>query len=51
VPLVLCLLGLSAWPALVSQRAFGGGRATAQFSAFEAETTMQQTKMLLVEGK
>ena len=27
VPLVLCLLGLSAWPNLISQRAFGGGHA------------------------
>jgi NADH-quinone oxidoreductase subunit M len=27
VPLVLCLLALSAWPNLISQRAFGGGHA------------------------
>ncbi|HZT92826.1 MAG TPA: NADH-quinone oxidoreductase subunit M [Gaiellaceae bacterium] len=27
VPLLLCLVGLSAWPNLVSHRAFGGGRA------------------------
>src|SRR5439155_23401922 len=30
VPLVLCLLELSAWPALISPRAFGGGHAAAQ---------------------
>jgi NADH:ubiquinone oxidoreductase subunit 4 (subunit M) len=30
VPLVLCLLGLSAWPNLISQRAFGGGHAVAR---------------------
>jgi NADH-quinone oxidoreductase subunit M len=29
VPLVLCLLGLSAWPNLISGRAFAGGNATA----------------------
>jgi NADH-quinone oxidoreductase subunit M len=28
VPLVLCLLGLSAWPNLISQRAFAGNQAT-----------------------
>jgi len=28
VPLVLCLLGLSAWPNLISGHAFGGNRAT-----------------------
>jgi hypothetical protein len=28
VPLVLCLIGLSAWPALVSGHAFGGDHAT-----------------------
>ncbi len=28
VPLVLCLLGLSAWPNLIAGRAFGGGQAT-----------------------
>ncbi|HVC88295.1 MAG TPA: NADH-quinone oxidoreductase subunit M [Gaiellaceae bacterium] len=27
LPLVLCLIGLSAWPNLISQRAFGGGHA------------------------
>src|SRR6478752_3848789 len=27
VPLVLCLIGLSAWPNLISQRAFGGNQA------------------------
>ena len=27
VPLVLCLIGLSAWPNLISQRAFAGGHA------------------------
>ena len=30
VPLVLCLLGLSAWPNLISSRAFGGNRAVTQ---------------------
>jgi NADH-quinone oxidoreductase subunit M len=30
VPLVLCLLGLSAWPNLISGRAFAGGDARAQ---------------------
>jgi NADH-quinone oxidoreductase subunit M len=35
VPLVLCLLGLSAWPNLISQRAFGGRHATVQ-----VETTL-----------
>ena len=30
VPLVLCLLGLSAYPALISGRAFGGNHASAQ---------------------
>jgi hypothetical protein len=30
VPLVLCLLGLSAYPALISGRAFGGNQASAQ---------------------
>jgi NADH-quinone oxidoreductase subunit M len=30
VPLVLCLLGLSAWPNPISGRAFGGGKATVQ---------------------
>jgi NADH-quinone oxidoreductase subunit M len=44
VPLTLCLLGLSAWPALVSQRAFGGGRATAQLTSFEAQASMQEQK-------
>jgi NADH-quinone oxidoreductase subunit M len=29
VPLVLCLLGLSAWPNLISQRSFGGHHAKA----------------------
>jgi NADH-quinone oxidoreductase subunit M len=28
VPLVLCLIGLSAWPNLISQRAFAGDQAT-----------------------
>jgi NADH-quinone oxidoreductase subunit M len=28
VPLVLCLIGLSAWPSLISHRAFGGNQAT-----------------------
>ena len=28
VPLLLCLLGLSAWPNLISGHAFGGDRAT-----------------------
>src|SRR5262249_62353095 len=28
VPLVLCLIGLSAWPDLISHRAFGGDQAT-----------------------
>jgi NADH-quinone oxidoreductase subunit M len=27
VPLLLCLVGLSAWPNLIAHRAFGGGRA------------------------
>jgi hypothetical protein len=27
VPLVLCLIGLSAWPNLISQRSFGGNHA------------------------
>ena len=30
VPLVVCLLGLSAWPNLISSRSFGGGHATTQ---------------------
>jgi NADH-quinone oxidoreductase subunit M len=33
VPLVLCLLGLSAYPALISGRAFGGNHAAAQVRA------------------
>jgi NADH-quinone oxidoreductase subunit M len=32
VPLVLCLLGLSAWPNLVSGHAFGGNTATVRFT-------------------
>ncbi len=28
VPLVLCLIGLSAWPNLIAHRSFGGGHAT-----------------------
>jgi NADH-quinone oxidoreductase subunit M len=33
VPLVLCLIGLSAWPNLVSGRAFGGGKAQDQVNS------------------
>jgi NADH-quinone oxidoreductase subunit M len=33
VPLVLCLLGLSAWPNLVSGHSFGGGKAQDQVNA------------------
>jgi NADH-quinone oxidoreductase subunit M len=33
VPLLLCLLGLSAWPNLISGHAFGGNRATVQVIA------------------
>ena len=32
-PLVLCLLGLSAWPNLISGHAFGGGKSQQQVSA------------------
>ncbi len=33
VPLVLCLIGLSVWPNLISDRAFGGGEAAASLVA------------------
>jgi len=33
VPLVICLLGLSAWPNLISDRAFGGGQAASSLIA------------------
>jgi NADH-quinone oxidoreductase subunit M len=33
VPLVLCLVGLSVWPNLISDRAFGGGEAAASLVA------------------
>ena len=33
VPLVLCLLGLSAWPNLITSRAFGGGKPEQQIAA------------------
>jgi formate hydrogenlyase subunit 3/multisubunit Na+/H+ antiporter MnhD subunit len=33
VPLVLCLIGLSAWPNLVSGHAFGGGKAQDQVNS------------------
>jgi NADH-quinone oxidoreductase subunit M len=34
VPLVVCLLGLSAWPNLISQRAFGGARSSVGWTAY-----------------
>jgi NADH-quinone oxidoreductase subunit M len=33
VPLILCLVGLSAWPNLISGHAFGGGKARQQISS------------------
>jgi NADH-quinone oxidoreductase subunit M len=53
VPLVLCLLGLSAWPALVSQRAFGGSHGAAGWTAYapQSDVAMQQTKMQLMGSK
>jgi NADH:ubiquinone oxidoreductase subunit 4 (subunit M) len=33
VPLVICLIGLSAWPNLISDRAFGGGQAASSLIA------------------
>jgi hypothetical protein len=43
VPLVLCLLGLSAYPNLISGRAFGGNHATAQVDAELAPSGRQVT--------
>jgi NADH-quinone oxidoreductase subunit M len=34
VPLVACLIGLSAWPNLISGRAFGGGHGGAGWTAY-----------------
>ncbi len=39
VPLLLCLLGLSAWPNLISRHAFGGNHAIIQSSGNAANTT------------
>jgi NADH-quinone oxidoreductase subunit M len=39
VPLAACLIGLSAWPNLISGRAFGGGNAQAQVQYWLASDT------------
>ena len=44
VPLVLCLLGLSAWPNLISGRAFGGNHAAAQVDAELADAPAAESR-------
>jgi len=45
VPLVVCLLGLSAWPNLISQRAFGGSQAhSAGWTAYTPLATNRMNK-------
>jgi NADH-quinone oxidoreductase subunit M len=54
VPLVLCLLGLSAYPALISGRAFGGNHASAQvdtqLAAAVAPQPVGNVTIRLVDG-
>ncbi len=49
VPLVLCLLGLSAYPNLISSRAFGGNQASAQIRA-ELATASARTPIRSTMG-
>jgi NADH-quinone oxidoreductase subunit M len=49
VPLVLCLLGLSAWPNLISGRAFGGNHATVSI-ATNTGTASSNTFTCLQQG-